>query len=171
MELLIPGLILVGLMVYASTRIKRSAAKAFEAENVETEEFTLYKPDGFLNVINGDPDLAFEAYSKDFGTGDDNNVRAARAKIRVLDGGDLDKAVANVKESVRVVSELSEVIGEAKCRLIEAETEEDGKAFAAHYKLISAGHKTYEMQVLALKETSDEVARNIERMVDSFSLK
>ena len=86
MELLIPGLILVGLMVYASTRIKRSAARAFEAETVETAEFTLYKPDGFLSVLNGDPAYIFEAYSKDFGTGDDNNVRAARARIRLLDG-------------------------------------------------------------------------------------
>src|SRR5438067_6433543 len=116
MELLIPGLILVGLMVYASTRIKRSAARAFEAETVETAEFTLYKPDGFLSVLNGDPAYAFEAYSKDFGTGDDKNVRAARATIRVLDGIDLNKAVANVKNSVKPVSELSEVIGDAKCR-------------------------------------------------------
>ena len=83
----------------------------------------------------------------------------------------LDTAIANVKESVQVVSELSEIIGGAKCRLIDAETEEDGKIFMTRYKLISARQKTYEMQVLALKQTSDEMARNIERMVDSFSLK
>ena len=32
MELLIPGLILVALMVYASTKIKKAAAAAFEPE-------------------------------------------------------------------------------------------------------------------------------------------
>jgi hypothetical protein len=35
MEILIPGLILVALMVYVSTRIKRAAARAFEPENVD----------------------------------------------------------------------------------------------------------------------------------------
>ena len=82
MELLIPGLILVAFMVYASTRIKRVAAEAFEPETVETDDFTLDKPEGFLNVINRDPSLAFYAYSKDMGVGEAAEFRAGRAEIR-----------------------------------------------------------------------------------------
>ena len=172
MELLIPGLILVGLMVYASTRIKRSAAKAFEAETVETDEFSIYKPEGFLNVINGDPGYAFEAYSKDFGTGPAAEFRLARAKMRIHKGTDLETAIASVKRAVsRIVSELAEVIGDAKCRLIEAEIEEKGVKFDAHYKLISKDNKTYEMQIVAVQETSGEFSRKIEEVLDSFSLK
>jgi hypothetical protein len=55
MEILIAGVILVAFMAYASTRIKRSAAKAFEAETVETDQFVIQKPDGFLNVIKRRP--------------------------------------------------------------------------------------------------------------------
>ena len=54
-------------MVWASTRIKKTAAAAFEAETVETDDFVIKKSDGFLNVINGDPKYAFEAYSKEIG--------------------------------------------------------------------------------------------------------
>ena len=67
MELLIPGLILVALMVWASTRIKKNAAAAFDAEVIETESFSIRKPEGFLHVLNDDSGLAFRSYSKDFG--------------------------------------------------------------------------------------------------------
>src|SRR5687767_13384680 len=81
MEILIPGLILVALMIYASTRIKKSAAMAFESETVETEAFVIVKPTGFLNVIGGDPRYAFEAYTKDFGPGSLSDIRKATAHI------------------------------------------------------------------------------------------
>src|SRR6185436_16743158 len=74
MEILIPGLALVALMVYVSTRIKRSAAKAFDQEVVETDEFTITKPEG-LFIPTDATDLAFAAYSKDFGTGEAGSVR------------------------------------------------------------------------------------------------
>ena len=51
MEILIIGSLIVALMVYASTKIKRSAAQAFEEETIETDEFYLVKPEGFLNPI------------------------------------------------------------------------------------------------------------------------
>jgi hypothetical protein len=84
MELLIPGLILVGLMVYASTRIKRNAAQAFEQETIETAEYTLTKPAGMLQVINGDPGLAFEAYSKEIGTVGRKDFRMVTATILIF---------------------------------------------------------------------------------------
>ena len=51
MEILVPGLILVALMVWLSTRIKRNAAAAFDAERVETEDLIVEKPGGFLHVL------------------------------------------------------------------------------------------------------------------------
>ena len=75
MELLIPGLLLVALMVYASTRIKRTAAEAFEPETIETDVFVLEKPEEFLNVINHDLALELQAYSREFGV--ENNLGGA----------------------------------------------------------------------------------------------
>jgi len=84
MELLIPGLILVALMAYVSTRIKKSAARAFEAEQVTGDGFSLEKPDGFLVRTGGKAGLLFDAYSKDFGTtGGAENIRAAKAIVTV----------------------------------------------------------------------------------------
>src|SRR5580765_1394277 len=99
MDLLIPGLILVALMVYASTRIKKTAAAAFEAETIETDDFVIQKPDGFLNVINGDPQFAFEAYSKEFGGPGAENFRQGTAHLKIYEGVSADQAVANSSAS------------------------------------------------------------------------
>ena len=69
--LIILGLILVALMVWASTKIKKTAADAFEPEFIETDAYSLQKPEGFLHVI-GDETHEFMAYSKDFGKGDES---------------------------------------------------------------------------------------------------
>ena len=59
MEILIPGLILVALMVYVSTKIKKNAVDAFGEETITTDDFVLIKPEGFLHNLNGDPALLF----------------------------------------------------------------------------------------------------------------
>lgn len=82
MEILIPGLLLVALMVYASTRIKRTAAEAFESESIAGDDFIIEKPSGMLTVINGRPDLLFESYSKEYGKGDAGEIRQVRAELR-----------------------------------------------------------------------------------------
>ena len=81
MELLIPGLILVAIMVWASTRIKRNAAAAFDAERVETNDFIIEKPEGFLHVLNDTTGLLFRAYSKEFGTVGRTELRQATIEI------------------------------------------------------------------------------------------
>ena len=122
MELLIPGLILVGLMVYASTRIKRVAAEAFEAETVENEWFSIEKPEGFLNVIAPPDGLEFEAYSKDFGVGEAAEFKAARLEARVYHNRNLKYAVSALREAVGPMTETPEVIDGRKYVLIEAES-------------------------------------------------
>src|SRR3954462_6162642 len=85
MELLIPGLILVALMVWASTKIKRKAADAFSAEHIEGDGFTLEKPDGFLSKSYVEGAHLFDAYSKEYGTGTAADVRAATAVVSTTD--------------------------------------------------------------------------------------
>src|SRR5437867_2652270 len=129
MELLIPGLILVALMVYASTRIKRSAARAFEAEQIAGDGFTLVKPDGFLHRINDDSEYAFEAYSKEFGSGAADDVRAATA-VALVRNTNVDDAATAERTRLSTVnqSEMFELAG-AHCMLLTGDLVRDGHAF------------------------------------------
>ena len=171
MELLIPGLILVALMVYASTRIKRSASKAFEAETVETDDITLDKPEGFLNVLNLDPTLELDIYSKDMGVGDAAEFRAARAELRIYERRTLGYAANAIKESAKIESEIFEIIGERKYGILEAERNEKGTDFRELYKIVEKDSRVFEFKVVVLDETNDEIKRKIDTMFDSFMLK
>ena len=99
MELLIPGLILVALMVYVSTKIKKSAAQAYETERIDTEEFSITKPEGFINPLNTNSPFAFEAFTKEFGSTPNERLRKASAELRIIDGGGFDEVVDSVRTS------------------------------------------------------------------------
>ncbi len=171
MELLIPGLILVALMVYASTRIKKTAALAFELEMIETDDFVIEKPEGFLSVISGNPELDFEAYSREFGEDDATEVKQARVEVRLLENTRLGDAVARIKKSSKVISNLSEVIGDRKYSLIEAERVENGVGMLDFYKLTEVGPAVRQLRIIALNETNIDIARKIEKIAASFLVK
>src|SRR5438309_8366475 len=119
--ILIPGLILVALMIYASTRIKRNAAAAFEPETIETDEFIIHKSDGFLNIVDGDPKYALEMYSKDFGAGDANKTRQGRLFLTFTDDTSVEVLIADVtKENANILDDITEMIGTKRYRVIEA---------------------------------------------------
>lgn len=162
MELLIPGLILVALMIYASTRIKRSAARAFEAETIETDEFIIQKPEGFLNVIGGDPKFAFEAYSKDFGGYGAENIRLATANVVVKK----DTSVEAVK--AEMADPGGKIIDD---HLVEQHMNENGVDFRVLSKLAERNGNVFIFTIRSIAETTPEFMRNIEAMFDSFELK
>lgn len=170
MEILILGLILVAFMVYASTRIKRSAAQAFDAETVETDQFVIQKPEGFLNVINGDPQYAFEAYSKEFGVDDAAEFRLGSATLKIF-GSQGDPADPIKNSGTEIVSDINEVIGENHYRVLEAKRVKKEIDFRVLYKIGDKDHKLYELEIVALAETPDEFSRKIESMLDSFEIK
>ena len=171
MELLIPGLLLVALMVYASTKIKRSAAEAFEAETIETDAFILEKPEEFLNVINRDPSLELDAYSREYGLEHAAEVRQARAEIRRFEDSTIDEAVTRIRDSATVKSDIAEIIAERKYRLIEAERIEKGIGYREIYKIAASGTTVYELKVIALEDANQEVTSRIESILTSFILK
>ena len=172
MELLIPGLILVALMVYASTRIKKTAALAFEAETIETDEFIIQKPEGFLTVLNGDPQYAFESYSKEYGATGAENFRKGIANLRIHDGSSVREAAANLAgPDDAIVSDISEVIGEHRYRVIEIKRIVGGVEFRSLSKLAERNARVYEFQITAIAETTDEFMSNIEAMLNSFEIK
>jgi hypothetical protein len=149
MEFVIPGLILVAVMVYVSTRIKRSAAEAYEAETVATELFSIRKPDGFVAIAVPEPPLLFQAHTKDFGTGEREQDRLISAAVRRSAGDDLDE----------VTSEWH--IGED--RVVE------GRVGGFWVTRRTAGDLTLEIR--SAEEPEGENARKIEEMLRSFEVK
>ena len=166
MELLIPGLILVALMVYASTKIKKRAAEAFEPESIETEQYTLQKPEGFLHVIDS-PRHDFEAYSKDYS--DDDSSRRATIEVEILRDTDLK----SVRESLRDPSARFDVTEETEngCR-IETEEAANESGLNVFYKLVDSRiGAIYRLRFAVLAKHEDEYLRRIEETLDSFTLK
>ena len=173
MELLIPGLILVALMVYASTKIKRTAKEAFEPETVETDDFVIQKPDGFLNKLNGDKQFSFEAYSREFGLASGaENFRMGTANLIVFDGKSIKKALAELSEmGDSIDTEQGEVVGEHHYRVIEATRSVKDIDFRVRYKMAEKGGKLYRFETVNLIEASEEFVRKVDSMLDSFGIK
>jgi hypothetical protein len=169
MEILIVGSLIVALMVYASTKIKKSAARAFEEETIETDEFHLVKPEGFLNPIRPESEFAFEAYSKDYGEDDAEKLRQALVTLKVYSAKKFTEVCKEAKSSVdNVVSE--EKIGKA-IFLLKGEKTEKSVETDIYHKIIEDGEKVYDLQVTVLGETRETYEERITKLIESFRVK
>lgn len=172
MEILIPGLILVGFMIWASTRIKRNAARAFEREEIETAEFSITKPEGFLAPVDPADGLLFSAYSKDFGIDETERVRRGSAELRRFDDAHFDEICERIKaESTRVISEQKGVVGEHRSAIIVAERSEQDVEVETAYRIVAGEHAVYQLAVTVLPAHKEEYSPKIELFVNSFDLK
>lgn len=170
MEILIPGLILVALMVYASTKIKKASAQALEAEQVETPDYVISKPAGFINVISPDDGLLFHAYTKEFAE-DAPAFRRAEATIRVFDNSDARDLYGELKRSAdRVVYEK------------DGENDSDGSKLSIDIlvddirverslKLLQKGASVYRFCFDTPAECRDQYDSAKREMIESFHLK
>jgi hypothetical protein len=172
MELLIPGLALVALMVYLSTRIKKSAAEAFEPEEIETDEFSIVKSRGFLYPLNSTSGLPFEAYTKDFGEDEAKKIRHARAELTFNQEANLAEVVENAKRSAEnVLAEETVKQNDRNVTLLEADELENGVGISVFHKLVENGRGIYDLKISVLEEQKDTYLREIEKMRDSFTVK
>jgi hypothetical protein len=166
MELLIPGLILVALMVYASTKIKKRAAEAFEEEHIETEKYSLQKPEGFLHVINS-PDYDFEAYSKEFDEGD-FRIRRAKIEVDVFPGEGLDKVLERLIEGSTRSEVRSRTDTSALIETDEVANEIDQKVV---YKFVAGRDTTFRLRFAVSSKHRDDYSSKIDETLESFELK
>lgn len=167
MELLIPGLIIVAIMVYASTRIKRSAARAFDRDEIAAADFSITKPEGFIHVLNGDPKLVFEAHTKDFGRDGAEDVRQATVSLQVSENAGADEI------SERAKRDLAEIQKEENngAVWISGYKEEKGIALEVIHKIVGKGGRVYDLEVTALRDFSDELSERVNEMLESFGVK
>jgi len=170
MEILIIGGIIVALMVYASTRIKRSAAAAFAEETIETEEFTLVKPEGFLNPVETQDFLAFYAYSKEFGEEETaEKSRQSLIKLKILAGRSLTQIGKDIKKSFdKLRSE--EKLDENAFLLKGARSEKDLETLFYH-KIVAKNEKVYDLEMSVLADYREKYDERAEKLLTSFRIK
>ena len=171
MEFLIPGLILVALMAWASTRIKRNAAAAFDAETVETDHFVVTKPEGFLHVLNDNSGLAFRAYSKEFGKIGEKEVRQATIEIEAKDG-DIDAIRKKIEsESESIESFEPYLDGGERAAIVGSKRIEDGGEYENFSKLVTRGGRVWECRYSVLSEHLRDHFSRMELALDSLRVK
>jgi hypothetical protein len=167
MEFLIPGLILVALMAWASTKIKKTAASAFEAETIETDNYSLQKPEGFLHVLV-DSDHELYAYSKEFGEGPSSKLRRATIEIDILNNTSLAQVRNATKSSADDVEIVRETASECEMETEETANETSVRGF---YKIIAAQNVVYRLRFAALSAHVNEYVERINNTLDSFSVR
>jgi hypothetical protein len=176
MEIFIVGLVVVAVMVFVSTKIKASAAQAFEPETIEKSEFRIIKPEGFMTPLETRDGFAFEAYSREYGEKKMRNIRRAQGFLTVTDwlnlNAECEKARSSAENilSERVLSGDSK--GEKVC-LLEIERSEEGFPTIDFWKIVESPQhqKTYKLQVSVLKDYRENYIHQINEMVNSFRLK
>jgi hypothetical protein len=172
MEILFVGGLLVALMVYVSTRIKKSAAAAFERETIETEEIRLVKPEGFINPVSENSQHVFEARSKDYGENKaGRDAPRAKFTISVFENGDFQKICQDTKESSgRVLTENSP---HQTIYLLETEQTADETDWQFFHKIVESKRqqKVFDLKISVLHEFRDEYNDKIKEILDNFVVK
>ena len=165
MELLIPGLILVALMVWASTKIKKTAADAFEAESIETEKYSLRKPQGFLHVL-GNSDHEFYAYSKEYGEVS-KSIRRATITIDILGETNIVEVQNAIKRSAEEFKIVDQSAGERELETEETANETSMRGF---YKIVGTNNGIFQLRFAAISEHAEEYLSKAKETLDSFTV-
>lgn len=167
MEILIVGIIIVALMVYASTKLKKYTAAQFEREEIDTENFSLVKPEGFLHVLNDESKNDFYAYSKEFGKAEAEEMRQAEIFIESF----ADRTLADVCEGIKTSAEkIVYFEDEGKECLIETEKTVEEIEVSEIYKIVE-GERIYQLKISVLKNFREDYEERIETISDSFRVK
>lgn len=174
MEILIIGGILVALMAYVSTRIKKSAADAYERENIETEEFTIIKPESFISPTGESSEYIFTAYSKDFGRDEAEEFRQSKAELRVYAGAGFEEICRNAKQSAgKIISEETGESGNGKICFLNAEKTENEIETEIFYKIAESEkqNKIYELKISVLSDFRENYSAAVNELLRSFTTK
>ncbi len=170
MEILIIGALVVALMVWASTKIKRSAAEAFEEETIETDEFSLVKPEGFLNPVETQDYLAFYAFSKEFGEEDKaEKSRQSLIKLKILAGRNLSEISKDIKKSFDEV--LAEESTDENTFLLRGEKTEKDVSQLFYHKIIAKDERVFDLEMSILTDYQEKYEEKVEKLLAGFHVK
>ncbi len=176
MEILIIGIIIVALMVYVSTKIKKNAAEAFKREVIETDEFYVEKPDGLMHPLRDKSEFAFEAFSKEFGDENLRNYWKANAELVVYNDRKFKDVCAEIKNSAeKLLSEgnLKETPEDQRICLIEGEQTVDEVKKHVFWKIVESisQRRVYEFRIFVLEQHLNDFSTRAQEMIASFRVK
>lgn len=176
MEIFIVGILVVALMVFVSTKIKKSAAQAFVPEFIEKNEFTIAKPEGFISPLGDNSGYAFEAYSRDYGEKKMRNIWQARAFLTVGENLIFNGECKKAKQSADKIMSENFFADDAKTEkifLLESERTEDGIPIIDFRKIVESAKykKTYNLQITVLQPFREVYMDRVNEMINSFRLK
>ncbi|MEZ5346310.1 MAG: hypothetical protein R2681_12235 [Pyrinomonadaceae bacterium] len=175
MEIFIIGGILVVIMVIVSTTIKKSAAAAYQPETIETEDFRIEKPEGFLYPLRDVPDFPFEAYSNTYGERSTRNIWQARVRLRIFEDSDLEEFVRQIKDGIETVDSeksLDDLPEGQSGVIIRSRKTDDEVDYRILRKIIETpDHRIFELKTTLLEPYSDDYSDRICEMMRSFLVK
>ena len=176
MEILIIGGILVLIMVIVSTKIKKSAAAAYQPEFVEKEDFSIEKPEGFLYPLHDPPDYHFEAYSKVYGERSTRNIWRARTRLRIHRDTDLKKFVDEIKKGIESIDsrkQFDDLPEGQKGLILRSSKTEDEVDYKVLRKIVEVveERKIYDLKTTLLEPYSEEYTDRVCEMMRSFVVK
>ncbi len=176
MEILIIGGAIVALMVYVSTRIKRSAAAAYDREIIETEEFSIRKPEGFMHPLRENSEFAFEAFSEVYGDGELRNFWQSNAELLVHSDKKFKDVCAEAKKNAdEILSEkiLTNAPADQRICLIEGEQTSDEVKKRIFWKIVESlsRKKVYEFRVFVLDNHLSDQSSKTEEILEGFTVK
>jgi len=174
MEIWIIGGIVVIVMVLISTKIKKTAAKAYEPETVETDEFSIRKPEGFLHPVRRRTEYPFEVYSKAYGgERGTRNIWRAMAVLIALDGQAIDRILKDAsKEETFTAKDISQTDLGREC-VSRSEKTEDEIEYAVLRRIVESRKlgKTWELRVTMLRKHEPEYAQRGAELLASLDIK
>lgn len=174
MEILIIGGALVALMVYVSTRVKNSAASAYEREKIETEDFSIIKPAEFISPFSENSEYAFNALSRDFGNDEAEEFRQAQANLSVYPNTNFEEIRRNALQLIgkTLSEETSDSVAEKVCLLI-GEKAENAVETEVFYKIVESKtqNKIYELKISVLSEFKETYAAAVNELINGFEVK
>jgi hypothetical protein len=171
MEILIFGVILVALMAYASTKIKKTAAEAFAAETIETDQFTFQKPEGFLIPIREDSEFAIEARSKEFGDEKkESKIPKAAAVLRITTDFEACATAAR-EDAATILSEEQNAENGNRQLLLEYEKTDRDISFYVSRRIISVAGAVYDLTVTVLDEAREQFLSPAAEIINNFRVK
>jgi hypothetical protein len=168
--------IFIAVLLFISSKIRNAASAAYEPEMIERENFSIYKPEGYLNPVEWTESVPFEAYTRELGERSMGRLRKSLVKLTVSDGLNFDKLrkeiKANAPEFVSTVFDENAPTGQRIC-LIETKKEEKEITTVFLNKIVESRRqkKTYNLEISVLEDYRDEYEDRIGAMLDSFSLK
>lgn len=173
MEILIIGIILVALMAYVSTKIKKTSAAAYQPELLDAAEYSVIKPEGY--IVPWNEEIAFKAVSKEMGIGEGaENFYQSRADLRVFSDLSFEEICRGARKSVKkIISEEIAKDGDLKFCFIHAQNFDKETSIEVFYKIVenTPTKKVFELQVSVLSDAMDAYSAKASEILQSFTLK